>query len=82
MENKKQVTAVEWFNQQLVDRQNGDGDSRSWDTILEQAKEMEKQNLESCAIYFMNYALDCVDGVKEISGKKEFERYLDVKFKK
>jgi hypothetical protein len=50
----KQVTAVEWFNQQLVDRQNGDGDSRSWDEILEQAKEMEKQQIieagNSCAI--------------------------------
>ena len=41
----KQVTAVEWFNQQLVDRQNGDGDSRSWDEILDQAKEMEKQQI-------------------------------------
>lgn len=36
-------TAVEWFNQQLVDRQNGNGDSRSRDEILEQAKEMEKE---------------------------------------
>jgi hypothetical protein len=39
----KQLTAVEWFNQQLVDRQNGKGDSRSWNEILEQAKEIEKE---------------------------------------
>ena len=38
-------TAVEWFNQQLVDRQNGNGDSRSRDEIFEQAKEMEKQQI-------------------------------------
>ena len=37
------MTAVEWYNQQLVDRQNGNGDSRSRDEIFEQAKEMEKQ---------------------------------------
>ena len=39
-------TAVEWFNQQLVDRQNGNGDSRSRDEIFEQAKEMEKQQIK------------------------------------
>jgi hypothetical protein len=38
-------TAVEWLNQQLLDRQNGKGDSSSWDEILEQAKEMEKNNI-------------------------------------
>ena len=38
-------TAVEWFNQQLVDRQNGNGDSRNVDEILEQAKEMEQKQM-------------------------------------
>jgi ribosomal protein L40E len=37
------MTAVEWFNQQLVDKQIGKGDSRDWDTIFEEAKQMEKQ---------------------------------------
>jgi hypothetical protein len=36
-------TAVEWFNQQIVDRQNGKGDSRSWDEIYKQALEIERQ---------------------------------------
>ena len=36
-------TAVEWYNQQIVDRQNGNGDSRSRDEIFNQAKEMEKE---------------------------------------
>lgn len=39
------MTAVEWFNRQLVDRQNGNGDSRSRDEIFEQAKIMEKQQI-------------------------------------
>jgi len=47
MSNKKQQTAVEWYNQQIVDRQNGNGDSRSLDEIFEQAKEMEKQRIEN-----------------------------------
>ena len=38
-------TAVEWFNQQLVDKQIGKGDARSWDIIFQQAKEMEKQQI-------------------------------------
>jgi len=40
-----QQTAVEWFNQQLVDRQNGKSDSRSLDEILQQAKAMEKEQI-------------------------------------
>ena len=43
LQYQNKMTAVEWFNQQLVDRQNGNGDSRSRDEIFEQAKEMEKQ---------------------------------------
>ena len=42
----KQMTAVEWFNQQLVDRQNGNGDSRSRDEIIDQAKAMEKEQIK------------------------------------
>jgi hypothetical protein len=76
MENKKQVTAVEWLAE-VYEKRGG-----LYKSDIVQAKEMEKKNLESCAIYFMNYALDCVEGVKEMSGKKEFEQYFDVKFKK
>jgi hypothetical protein len=42
-----QQTAVEWFNQQLVDKQNGNGDSRNMDEIFEQAKEKDKQQIET-----------------------------------
>jgi hypothetical protein len=43
-------TAVEWYNQQIVDRQNGNGDSRSRDEIFEQAKEMEKEQIKDAYI--------------------------------
>lgn len=44
-------TAVEWFNQQLVDRQNGNNYGGSWDEIFEQAKEMEKEQMIEFAKY-------------------------------
>ena len=44
MENKKQ-SSIEWFNQQIIDRQNGEGDSRNWDMIFQQAKEIHKQEI-------------------------------------
>ena len=45
MSNDTKQTAVEWYNQQIVDKQNGNGDSRSFDEIFEQAKEMEKEQI-------------------------------------
>jgi len=45
--SNKQLTAVDWLIQQFVDRQNGDGDSRSWDEIVSQAKEMEAEQKEN-----------------------------------
>ena len=42
---EKKQTAVQWFNQQLIDRQNGNGDSRSWDEILQQALQMEREQI-------------------------------------
>jgi len=52
------MTAVEWFNQQLVDRQNGNGDSRSRDEIFERAKEMEKEQIEKAYVYGAAYGID------------------------
>jgi hypothetical protein len=44
-------TAVEWFNQQLVDRQNGKGDSRSLDEIFEQANKMFHNQIKDAVLY-------------------------------
>jgi hypothetical protein len=51
MENPEKQLAVEWFNQQLVDRQNGNGDSRSRDEIFEQAKVMEEDGRHASYLY-------------------------------
>ena len=55
MSNDTKQTAVEWYNQQIVDKQNGNGDSRSFDEIFEQAKEMEKQQIISDNIAGMEF---------------------------
>lgn len=39
-------TAVEWFNQKLVDRQNGNAYGSNWDEILEQANKMFEQQIK------------------------------------
>ena len=51
---EKQKSAVEWYNQQMVDRQNGNGDSRSLDEIFEQAKAME----DSQATNYVKWSMD------------------------
>lgn len=70
MKKEKQLTAVEWFNQQLVDRQNGNGDSRSRDEILEQAKEMEKEQM----IEFASYYTPLTKEELEIGFKHKFKK--------
>jgi riboflavin synthase alpha subunit len=58
MSNNKQQTAVEWYSQQIVDKQNGNGDSRSLDEIFEQAKEIEKVQMIQFARNYMRYIYD------------------------
>lgn len=42
---------------------------------IKQAKAIEAKQLESCAIYFMNYTHDCLAYHKPMDGEKEFEQY-------
>jgi hypothetical protein len=42
----KQQTAVQWFYQQIIFKQNGVGDSRSWDEIYEQANAKFEQQIK------------------------------------
>ncbi len=49
------MTAIEWFNQQLVDKQIGKGDSRDWDTIFEKAKEIEIYQTDNKVISFAEW---------------------------
>jgi hypothetical protein len=47
-------TAVIWFNQQLIERQNGNGDRRSWSEILRDALQIERQQIVEAHIYGHN----------------------------
>lgn len=78
MSNKKQ-TAVEF----LVEKINKFNShfSLTFTKEIKQAKEMEKQQLEKSAIYFTNYAIDTIEGKKEINGEKQFEQYYNETFK-
>jgi hypothetical protein len=72
------MTAIEWLTEKLR-TEFGFAFSNN---ILEEAKEMEKQQIENCAIHFTNYAIDCIEGKKEIVGEKQFEQYYNETFKK
>ena len=69
-------TAVEWYNQQLVDRQNGHGYTRSRDEIYEQAKEMEKEQI----IDAWN-TKSKIDGVLTYTDNRTAEQYYNETFK-
>jgi hypothetical protein len=53
MSNKTKQTAVDWYHQKIVDRQNGNGDSRSLDEIFEQAKEMQQEQAQLYAMFVL-----------------------------
>jgi hypothetical protein len=47
-------TAIIWFNQQLIERQNGNGDRRSWSEILREALQMEREQIIDAYYYDPN----------------------------
>jgi len=47
-------TAVIWFNQQLIERQNGNGDRRSWSEILREALQMEREQMIEAHVHGHN----------------------------
>jgi hypothetical protein len=70
MTNKKELMGVEWYHQQIVDRQNGNGDSRSLDEIFEQSKAMHKEEMINFHIEVMK------SGLKEEGERIWEEAYL------
>lgn len=72
-------TAVEWLWENL------DVDIRLFthckDTF-EQSKELEKQQMESCAIFFTKYAIDKIENKTNLKGEEQFEQYYNETFKK
>jgi hypothetical protein len=69
-------TAVDWFNQQLVDKQNGNGDNRSWEEIFEQAKEMFEQQIIDAHLKGQREDIDFIN-----EAKQEAEQYYNETFK-
>ena len=76
------MTAIEYLIQEIKqDRYVSHKSTKEWNDVFRQAKEMEKQQLENCAIYFTNYGIDIIEGKKEINGEKQFEQYYNETFK-
>ena len=75
------MTAVEWFNQQLVDRQNGNGDSRSRDEIFEQAKETQRLTMINTLVEFSkaHFDIHTKEAISYITDKAE--QYYNKTFK-
>ena len=75
------MTAVEWFNQQLVDRQNGNGDSRSRDEIFEQAKETQRLTMINTLVEFSkaHFDIHAKEAISYITDKAE--QYYNKTFK-
>jgi len=69
-------TAVDWFNQQLVDKQNGNGDNRSWEEIFEQANEMFEQQIIDAHLKCQREDIDFIN-----EAKQEAEQYYNETFK-
>jgi hypothetical protein len=69
-------TATQWFNQQLVDRQNENGDLRSWDEIFDKSQKMEKCQKVA-------FAKNCIDKVLNLqigTSYSDIEQYYIEKY--
>jgi len=74
---EKKQTAVQWFNKQLIDRQNGDGDSRSWDEILLEALVMEREQIVDAFNDGTEHILKIIEYILEaqLANNYYFENY-------
>jgi hypothetical protein len=72
--SNKQQTAVEWYHQQIVDRQNGNGDSRSLDEIYDKAKEMEKERMKGMYVEGSFAKMRYYDGLEYIDAEQYYEQ--------
>lgn len=48
---------------------------------LAQANEMFEQQMEKCAIFFTNYAIDKIENKTNLKGEETFEQYYNETFK-
>ena len=74
------MTAVEWFAKMLYSPVcNGFISGRRVipHDIIEQAKEMEKRQMEELALYIYEYSVTCLEERINPDGKKKFEQYCN-----
>jgi hypothetical protein len=82
--NMKQ-TAVDWFSEQVYNKFNeiqyGNISIRDFRlnmiSIEEQAKQMEKEQMEELALYIYEYSVTCLEERINPDGKKKFEQYYN-----
>lgn len=74
----KTLTSVEWLWGQIKPRCDFDNVP---DSILEQAKELEKQQHEETALNMLEYVADCIENKKDLQCRKHFEDYYTETYK-
>jgi hypothetical protein len=72
-------TAVEFLYEALWEAGK---DKFIWQIILQQAKEMEKEQMEELALYIYEYSVTCLEERINPDGKKKFEQYYNETFGK
>ena len=81
MENNKQQTAVEWLVNQMFKQGYFDGNKplsfTNLDHLQQQAKEMEKERLEKTWIEALDYGINNLKGLNNLSSIEAFDKYYN-----
>ena len=81
MSNNKQQTAVGWLIDQMFKQGYFDGikplSFTTLDHLQQQAKEMEKERLEKTWIEALDYGINNLKGLNNLSSKEAFDKYYE-----
>lgn len=79
MNNNKQQTAVEWYNNQLrkVFSNTTEASNFSHEELLQQAKEIEKVRMESTWIAALDYAIKLLKCLNNLESKDAFDQFYN-----
>jgi hypothetical protein len=73
-ENNKQQTAVEWLYNELTKTWY---DAKSSKQLFDKAKEMEKERLEKTWIEALDYGINNLKGLNNLSSKEAFDKWYN-----